>query len=331
MTNNNLTAVNKNAPGTVTVVLAFIAVYLVWGSTYFFIRRALVGGFPPLLLGMIRFLMSGLIMFCWAAVKEKELFNRKAMVNGLITGFLILFIGNGMVIFVEQYVPSAWVAIIVSAAPLWFVLFDKPHWGENLKSKSILAGLALGIVGIFLLYAENLTGAGNGYPVAALIGLIIGSMCWVIGSLISKYRKPGFSSTVNSTWQMVFAGMYFGIAALLHGEFGNFHPAAVTTDAWVSLLYLVFFGSLLAYSCYIWLVEVQPPAKVSTYAYVNPVVAVILGVLFAGEHISGLQIAGLSVILLSVLLINLNKYLKKHATESKDSLTAGHRPLSTAR
>jgi len=300
--------------GPLSVILAFVTVYIVWGSTYFFIRQALTG-FPPFLLGAIRFLVAGLLMMVWVTWKKEKLFNKVAMKSAAISGFFILFIGNGTVIFVEQYVGSAWVAIIISAAPLWFVLYDKRHWKENFSSKSILTGLMLGMVGIFLLFLPNISSAystdRNSYEHIALFAIILSSMSWVVGSLYAKYNKTQAPATVSTGWQMFFAGMYFLIGAIVTGEYKTFQISTVSPTAWFSLAYLIVFGSILAYSCYVWLMEVRSPAQVSTYAYVNPVVAVLLGVFLASEHINSLQIAGLLVILISVLLINLNKYLKK--------------------
>jgi drug/metabolite transporter (DMT)-like permease len=304
----------SKTPGTLSVILAYLTVYIVWGSTYFFISRAL-HGFPPFLLGGFRFVAAALIMMVWAIWKKENLFDWESIKMSAVSGFLILFVGNGVVIFVEQYVGSAWVAIIISAAPLWYVVYDKPHWKENFNSKSILTGLFLGLIGIFLLFLPNISSAyktdRNPYERVALFALIIGSMSWVVGSLYAKYKKTDAPATVNTSWQMFFAGLYFLIGAVFTGEFKTFQFSDVTREAWYSISYLVIFGSILAYSCFVWLMEVRSPAQVSTYAYVNPVVAVLLGVFLASEHVNGLQIAGLIVILLSVLLINLNKYLKR--------------------
>jgi drug/metabolite transporter (DMT)-like permease len=301
-------------PGSLPVIFAFLTVYIVWGSTYFFISKAL-HGFPPFLLGAFRFIAAALIMMVWVLLKKEKLFDLETMKSAVISGFLILFMGNGIVIFVEQYVGSAWVAIIISAAPLWFVLYDKPHWKENFSSKSILSGLMLGLVGIFLLFLPDISSSyktsHTPYERAALFAVIIGSMCWVVGSLYVKYKKTISSTIVNTTWQMFFAGMYFLTGGIFSGEFKTFHISAVSSEAWFSIWYLIIFGSILAYSCYVWLMEVRSPAQVSTYAYVNPVVAVLLGVFLASEQVNTLQIVGLAVILVSVLLINLNKYLKK--------------------
>ena len=140
----------SKTPGITFSCPGFLTVYIVWGSTYFFISRAL-HGFPPFILGAIRFIIAGLIMMIWAVWKKENLLDWATIRLAAISGFLILFIGNGVVIFVEQYVGSAWVAIIISAAPLWYVVYDKPHWKENFSSKSILTGLFLGLIGIFLI------------------------------------------------------------------------------------------------------------------------------------------------------------------------------------
>ena len=300
--------------GSFSVILAFLTVYIVWGSTYFFIRRAL-NGFPPFLLGGIRFLLAAFLMMAWALWKKENLFDRATIKSASISGFLILFLGNGTVIFVEQYVGSAWVAIIISAAPLWYVLYDRPHWRENFQSKSILSGLFLGLIGIFLLFLPNFRQASNSahnpYERLALFAVILSSMSWVVGSLFVKYNKTQAPAMVNTIWQLFFSGIYFFVGAGITGEFKQFSISAVSWDAWFSLSYLIIFGSIIAYSCFVWLMEVRSPAQVSTYAYVNPVVAVLLGVFLASEQINGLQIAGLLVILFSVMLINLNKYLKR--------------------
>jgi len=302
------------AAGPLSVILAFLTVYIVWGSTYFFIRKALIG-FPPFLLGGIRFLLAAMLMMAWAVWKKENLFDRATMKSAAISGLLILFLGNGTVIFVEQYVGSAWVAIIISAAPLWYVLYDRPHWRENFHSRSILSGLFLGLIGIFLLFLPNFrqtpAASHNPYERWALFAVILSSMSWVVGSLYVKYHKTQAPAMVNTIWQLFFSGIYFFAGAGITGEFRHFSISAVSWEAWFALGYLIVFGSIIAYSCFVWLMEVRSPAQVSTYAYVNPVVAVLLGVFLASEHINALQIAGLLVILVSVLLINLNKYLKR--------------------
>jgi drug/metabolite transporter (DMT)-like permease len=303
----------KRSASPVMVVIAFATVYLVWGSTYFFIQRAIVT-IPPFILGAIRFLIAGGLLLGWGIIKGEKLFNWSHIKPALFSGLLMLFIGNGAVIWAEQSLASSLVAVLVSSAPLWFVMLDKPKWKENLTSRNTIIGLIVGFIGVILLFSEQTSkalGTGNGHQVIGLIVLIIGAMSWAGGSLYSKYKSTSTSATVNIAWQMMAAGIAFVPASFINNEWSSFSVQAVSTSSWLSLIYLITMGSLAGFSAYVWLLQVRSATQVSTYAYVNPVVAVLLGVLFADEHMTTLQIVGLAVILLSVLLINMAKYRKE--------------------
>ena len=196
----------------------------------------------------------------------------------------MLFVGTGAVIWVEQYLPSAMVAIMVSSGPLWFILLDKPKWAENFRSKATIGGLILGFAGVLLLFSEKIISAfsttGNHHELGGVAILIIGSMAWAGGSLYSKYKSTGGSVSVNSAWQMLAAGVAFIPGSFLRGEVQQLDWQTISTDAWLSLGYLIFFGSIAAFSAYVWLLQVRPATQVSTHAYVNPVVAVLLGRVF---------------------------------------------------
>ena len=293
------------------VVVAFATVYIVWGSTYFFILKTLQG-FPPFLMGALRFIIAGVIMLTWCFIKGEKLFILKDIKHAAVSGLLMLFVGTGVVIWVEQYLASALVAILISAAPIWFVLLDKPKWKENFTNKSTLAGLFIGFVGIVLLFKEKISGAFSSVDSSVQIGcmllLLVGSFSWTAGSIYSKYKATAGSNKVNVGWQMVAAGIPFVPLTFIHGELKHVQLQTISADAWLSLCYLIFFGSIAAFTAYVWLLQVRSSAQVSTYAYVNPVVAVLLGVFFASEKISFLQLLGLVIILGSVLLINLVKY-----------------------
>lgn len=296
----------------VMVVIAFATVYIVWGSTYFFIQKA-IEHIPALTMGAIRFIIAGLLLMGWCIIKGEKIWNWQQVKAAIVSGLLMLFIGNGAVIWAEQTLPSSLVAVLVSSAPLWFVILDKPKWKENLTSRSTIVGLIVGFIGVILLFSEQATkamGKGNGYQVIGLSILIVGAMSWAGGSLYSKYKSSG-AATVSTAWQMLAAGIAFIPGSFLNNELNGFNWSTVTTGSWLSLLYLIFMGSLAGYSAYVWLLQVRSATQVSTYAYVNPVVAVLLGVLFAGEHMTALQVIGLAVILTSVLLINLAKYRKE--------------------
>lgn len=297
------------------VIVAFAIVYIVWGSTYFFIQLA-VKGFPPFILGALRFILAGLIMATWCLIRGENLFALKGMKRAIISGILLLFFGNGIIIWVEQSMPSAMVAITVSSAPLWFVLLDKPKWAENFGSKSIIAGMLIGLAGVVLLFSEQISkifSMPESTPVklSSMILLLLGAIAWAGGSLYSKYKPAQGSIIVISTWQMMAAGITFIPGIFIRGEFDNFDWQNVPSESWMSLFYLVIMGSIAGFSAYVWLLQVRSAMQVSTYAYVNPVVAVLLGVFFANEKITGIQIAGLIIILGSVLLINMARYRRE--------------------
>lgn len=301
------------------VVLAFAILYIVWGSTYFFIQVA-IHDIPPFIMGFLRFIASGLILAGWCFYQREKFWNKRNIRIASITGFLLLFIGTGAVIYAEKIIPSSLAAVLVSSSPLWFVILDKSQWKTNFTSKETIIGLVIGFIGVLLLFGDqfsNMNLSGNNGPIiAALLALVIGTISWAGGSLYSKYNAGG-SALVNSSWQMLAAAFAFLICSLFTGEWQSFQWQAVPTKAWLAVLYLVFFGSIIAYSAYVWLLSVRPVTQVSTYGYVNPVVAVLLGVFFANEKITWMQVLGLSVILTSVLLINLAKYRKqKQVAES---------------
>jgi len=333
------------------VVVAFAIVYIVWGSTYFFIQMS-VAHIPPMMVGVLRFLLSGTIMLLWCLFTKEKLFSWAVMRPAIVSGLLLLGLGNGALIWSEQYIPSSLAAILLAAGPVWFVLLDKGKWQENFRSRSTIFGLVVGFAGVLLLFAEQLkggivdaggasrvsgvrgvvervggagavAGAGRHMEMVALVVLVLGSISWASGSLYSKYRSvSGSSNAVNAGWQMFAAGVAFIPASLISGEWAQFHPAEVPMSSWMGVVYLVTMGSLVGYSAFVWLLQVRPATQVSTHAYVNPVVAVILGVFFAGERMSSLQLTGLAVILISVLLINLSKYRSGLPTGRKASRKA---------
>ncbi|MEI6682096.1 MAG: EamA family transporter [Bacteroidota bacterium] len=292
------------------VIIAFATVYVVWGSTYFFIQVALQH-FPPMILGALRFLMAGILLLGWCLLRGERPGNWKQVKPAIISGLMLLLGGTGAVIWAEKWLPSSLVAVLISSSPFWFIILDVPKWRENLTSRSIIAGLVFGFIGVVLMFGEKAVEAvattHNPYEIIGLAILMLGTMSWAGGSLYSKYHSTG-STTVSSAWQMLAAGIAFFAGSFFTGDWQGFAWQAVTMGSWLSLIYLVLFGSLAAYSAYVWLLHVRPAAQVSTYAYVNPVIAVLLGVFFAGEHMTLLQVSGLVVILTSVLLINLTKY-----------------------
>jgi len=307
----------------VSIVLAYMVVYFVWGSTYFFIEKAL-HSFPPFVLGSIRFIIAGSLLMSYCALRGYKLFNKKDVKTAVFVGFLLLFVDMAAVIWSEQYISSAIVSILAAAAAIWFVLLDKPKWKENFGSFPIVIGLLMGFSGVVMLFAEQILASNGGEDgrnsIIAMLVMTLGTIGWTVGSLYTKYKqdkKPSqpeekkeksLNVIVKTAWQMVTAGVAFTTSALITGEYSTFHLADVAMVDWGALAYLITMGSILAFSCYIWLLQVRPATEVSTYAYVNPIVALFLAHFFTKHHVTNLQIFGLLIILLSVLLMNWNLY-----------------------
>jgi drug/metabolite transporter (DMT)-like permease len=316
------TSETKSAPP-LLVILAFAIIYIVWGSTYFFIQMA-IKGFPPFILGGLRFILAGLLMAGWCIIKGEKLFAIRGIKHAAISGILLLFFGNGIIIWVEQSMPSAMVAITVSSAPLWFVLLDKPKWSDNFRSKSIIAGMLIGLAGVILLFSEQISqifSMPESTPVkmSSMVLLLFAAISWAGGSLYSKYRSAEGSIIVSTTWQIMTAGIAFIPGVIIRNEFSGFQWQEVPSESWVALAYLVIMGSIAGFSAYVWLLQVRTAMQVSTNAYVNPVVAVLLGVFFANEKITAIQIVGLVIILGSVLLINMARYRREKLAEKTKS------------
>lgn len=304
-----------------SIVSAYAVVYFVWGSTYFFIEKAL-HWFPPFVLGSIRFIIAGSVLMTYCYLKGYKLFNKRDVERAVLIGFLLLFVDMAAVIWAEQYISSAIVSILGAAAAIWFVLLDKPKWKANFGSIPIVLGLILGFGGVVMLFGEQLMNSeseSGGYNVIAMLVMIFGTIAWTVGSLYTKYtqdKKPAaderkikpLNVMVKTAWQMVTAGVAFTLSALITGEYATFSFASVPLEGWGSIAYLITMGSILAFSCYIWLLQVRPATEVSTYAYVNPVVALFLAHFFTQHKVTALQILGLTVILVSVLLMNWNLY-----------------------
>jgi drug/metabolite transporter (DMT)-like permease len=277
----------------------------------------------------MRFLIAGILMLFWCEIRGVRVFVWKDMKPAIVSGLLLLFFGNGALIWSEQYLPSSLAAILLASGPIWFVVLDRRKWQENFRSRETILGLLVGFAGVILLFGERLahsfagaataanvtqpgtggvSGAGTNWQALALLVLLLGSISWAAGSLYAKYRSSGNSNSVNAGWQMLAAGVAFIPASLIRGEWVHFHWQDVPLSSWLSVFYLVTMGSLAGYSAFVWLLQVRSATQVSTHAYVNPVVAVLLGVFFANEKMSPLQLLGLAIILVSVLLINLAKY-----------------------
>ena len=292
-------------------VLAFASVYLIWGSTFLAISYGL-RGFPPFLLSGLRFFIAGLILFLWRlSRKERGLSFSNWKKNG-ITGILILTGGTGLVAWGEQYISSTEAAIAIATGPFWFIVTDKKNWKTYFRNLYTLAGLIIGFAGLLLFFKDSIsqaTGlADNTLRIIAFGVLALSSISWVLGSLYSKHHRANHSTFLNIAQQLLIAGVAAFIISGLRGEWSDFSLAKVPVQSWLGLIFLILFGSIVAYLSYIWLLSVKSPVMVSTHTYINPIVAVFAGWLFLGEQISLIQLIGLMVILAGVLLTNAAQY-----------------------
>ena len=278
------------------VPLALVGVYLIWGSTYLAIRYALEG-FPPFLMAAIRFPIAGLLMFAFLRWRGMPAPTPRQWLNCFITGTLLLGVGNGLVCYAEQSVASGLAAVAVACVGLFIALFAGlyGHWPKRIE----WVGLAVGLIGVVIL---NLGGELRGSPTGA-IALIVATIGWAFGSVWSKHQNMP-QPMMSAAAQMFCGGISLAVIALIRGE----HIAAMpSAQAIAALVYLITFGSLLGFSAYIYLLANTRPALAASYAYVNPPVAVLIGVLIAGESVTTLDIVGMVVILIGVAAITLAK------------------------
>ncbi|MDR2231910.1 MAG: EamA family transporter [Tannerella sp.] len=293
------------------ILIAYFLIYVVWGSTYFFIGVALKG-FPPFLLGALRFTMAGLILLVICLQRGEAVFKKGLIRKSAVSGIVLLFIDMAVIMLAQQYVSSSLVAIVASSVAIWIMALDAPSWKSNFRNPAVVTGIIIGFIGVIALYIEQLQidtlqSENRGY---GMLILMFGCLSWALGTLYAKYRssrEEDVNAFAGSAWQMLFASAMFWIFTLIRGEWAATDFSSVPSSAWYSLVYLVIFGSLLAYSAYVWLLKVRPATEVATHAYVNPFIAVFFGVVFGHEAVTWIQIAGLIVILLSVALIGRQK------------------------
>lgn len=281
------------------VALALGTVYLVWGSTYLAIRFA-IETIPPFLMAACRYLTAGALLYGWARWRGAPRPSLLHWRSAVLVGAFLLLGGNGGVVWAEQRVDSGLAALLISTEPLWIVLFFWLRSGRQRLDRRVLAGLMLGFTGVMLLVRPGSSGSVDLMGAAALV---LASLCWAWGSLYGQ-RAPLPDSPLASTgMQMLGGGALLLIASFLTGEPARFALAEVSQRSMLAVAYLVVFGAIVAFTAYVWLLRVAPPVLVSTYAYVNPVVAVFLGWAFAGEPLTKGTLMAAAVILGGVVLI----------------------------
>ncbi len=298
--------------------LALLALYIVWGSTYLGIKFA-IETIPPFFHAGVRFLISGIILVSWQRAAGRQLPTRKQWMSTAIIGSFLLLGGNGLVAWAEQFIPSGIAALIIASVPMFLVIGEairpngvKPTWQG-------IVGLLIGFVGIFILVGPSeISGSAtklNPFGVTALLGACL---FWATGSMYSKSADLPKSSLMNTGAQMLMGSVSLFIVSLISGELHGWDVTAVSARSLYGLSYLIFVGSLIGFASYGWLLQNAPISLVSTYAYVNPIVAVLLGALFANEVLEPRIWMATGVIIGSVIFINSTRPKVKY--EAKEVL-----------
>lgn len=293
------------APKRISIILAFAGIYLIWGSTYLGILFA-IQSIPPLLMAGARFLLAGIILYAAARLSGVPRSPPADWRTALIVGACLLLGGNGGVTLSEQYVPSGLAALLVATVPIYIVLLSWLFGMSKRPSAITWAGLAGGFVGVGLLVGPALRFSTTGESPQAWIGmtiLLFSSLIWSAGSLYSRTARNNPSPFLAAGQQMLCGGALLFLAGLVRGELQHFDPGQVTPQSLWAFVYLVLIGGIIGYVSYAWLLRYCEPAKVATYAYVNPIVAVLLGAMFAHETLSLRTLVAAGLIIGSVALI----------------------------
>jgi drug/metabolite transporter (DMT)-like permease len=306
---------------TTSLVLAFAAIYLIWGSTYLAIRYA-VETIPPLLMMAARHFTAGIALYAWLRLRGTPAPLRIHWRTAAIAGGLFFLGSHGTLAWAEQKVPSGLAALLCATLPLWIVALSKFTGKKGDLSGKVIGGLVLGFIGVAVLTGPAALHAENGLSVVGAAVVLLASLLWAVGTMYTQSAWLPSSSSLSSAMQMVMGGMLLCVVGLVTGEGRQFHISALTLKSVLALAYLTVFGSLVAFTAFTWLHKVSSPMRNSTYAYVNPVVAVFVGWLLAGEPVGFRTLAATAIILSGVALVSATGY---------ESADAEHENLNEAR
>ena len=307
----------------ILMVAAFAAVYIFWGSTYLAIFFA-VKTIPPFILAATRFLIAGTILYAVARVRaDYEKPNFSHWKTSFIVGALLLLGGNGGVVLAEKYISSSLAALLIAVEPFWVVLLSWLWLGRSRPNLKVTIGLALGFIGVWLLISGQIGEAGSQSSAMqfwSLVSLLIATFCWAAGSLFGVKSPVPKSSFLTAGMQMIAGGLLLLVASLIKGEWADFRPSEVAASSWLGLGYLIVFGSLISYTAYSWLLKNAKPERVATYAYVNPLIAVVVGWLIGGDTLTGQMLVGAGVIVGSVFLMTFQDKTKNSEATADESI-----------
>lgn len=305
----------SNKPSPASLWAALLTVYIIWGSTYLGMRFA-IETIPPFIMAGFRFLAAGVILYAVMRLRGAARPQPVHWRSTLIIGVLLVGGGPGLVGWSEQFIPSGLAALVIATVPMWIVLLDWLYSGHKNPGWQVIAGLLIGFIGLILLIDPfNFSGAEQGQTISLIGvgGLLMAAFLWSNGSLYSRKAPLPDSPLLGTSMEMMLGGAFLLIISLIAGDWRGFDPAGVSMRSMLALLYLITFGSLVAFSAYIWLIRVTTPARATSYAYVNPIIAVILGWLLADEMMNGRMIIATTIIVGAVVLITTQKEPQEEA------------------
>ncbi len=289
------------SPSRLALVAAFAAVYVLWGSTYLGIRFS-IETLPPFFTQGVRFFIGGVLLYAWARGRGVPGPTRREWGGAAVTGFLLFVCGSGGLVWAEKLIPSGVAALVVATEPISFVLIESMIHRRRPRGY-VLAGLALGSAGLLTLVGPGSVFGGERFHLGACLVLVVGTFAWAGGSLFSRGSRLPASPVMATATTLLAGGAFLALVGVGAGELSAFDPAAVSTKSVLATVYLLIFGSIVGFSAYLWLLRVASASRVATYAYVNPIVAVILGWAFAGEALTPRVFVAAAVIVGAVALI----------------------------
>lgn len=318
MTTKIIQAINgRNA---IRIPLAFAAIYIIWGTTYLVIRLA-IETIPPFFMAGTRFLLAGIITFTFLRLRGVPMPNLLQWRSAAVIGALLLVGGNGLVTWAEQEVPTSIAALVVATVPLWMVLFDWLFYHGTRPSKRVTIGLVFGFLGISLLIGPGQVLNSNAIRLSSLFILLLAPILWSLGSLHSRQANLPDNPFMTTAMEMLAGGILLMVAGFVTGEASELNVAEISAASLLSMLYLIIFGSIIAFTAYVWLLKNVQAAKVSTYTYVNPIIAVFLGWLILSEPITPQIFVSVVIIVVAVILITTGNPIKIKSQDKLPSLT----------
>jgi drug/metabolite transporter (DMT)-like permease len=299
-------------------LLAFVIIYFVWGSTFLAIRVG-VREVPPLLLAGMRFSAAGIVLYVWMRATGTASPTRREWASVTLLAVLIFLVDYGLVFWAEQRVPSGITAVMLATIPVFTALLEILILRTQRLRLRLGCALAVGLAGVAVLVSRSVGFGDAPIERTGAIALVVAALCWSLASVLTRKLTLPASKVMSSGAQMLVGGILLMVAAALFGEFRGFRPREVSAGAWLALVYLIVVGSIIAFTAYVWLIHHESPTKVGTYAYVNPVIAVLIGYFLGGEALGARTVAGTFLILVSVVVITTTPKKAKSARLTREA------------